>query len=56
MSARTTKSFLGRNHREINKGKQKFEFQKTKQRTTAGSGGLQDRSRKYDRARGGYDG
>jgi hypothetical protein len=30
MSARTARSFLGRNHQEINKGKQKFEFRKTR--------------------------
>jgi hypothetical protein len=30
MSARTTRSLLGRNHREINKGEQKFEFRKAK--------------------------
>jgi hypothetical protein len=30
MSARTTRSFLGRNHREINKGKQKIQVPETR--------------------------
>jgi hypothetical protein len=41
MSANTTRSFLGGNHREVNKGQQNFEFQQTEieyNKSTTGSG------------------